>query len=380
MSPTDQQIPGAVAAQTVAVIGARGPLGRALIAHLDDDTGVDRILGLDGAGPGIPVTKLEFRRADVRDRLLPRALAGAHTVVHLATTPSPLRDLDTMFAINVHGTRNVLEAAERVGARKFVYLSHGTVYGAHEDNDLPLDEAAPLRAEPDSSLPWQRLLAEELVSDWAREHPDVTVTVLRPATTLGPGLDDFIAPLLEAPRLPFVRGHLPPLQVIHLDDVASAAALAVTRDLPGAFNVSADGWVSVRELSHLLGRRIVELPEEIAVVLTQRLWRAGLSPVPPGALPYVMQPWVLSNERLRAYGWAPTHSNRDTLREFAAARHGILALGPLRVRRRNLLLAMLLLTGLLSLLLGRRLLQAARAPRRWSARRRGSGSGHPRMA
>lgn len=356
VTPTDQHVEGAVTAQTVAVLGVSASLGRALTAYLDVDASVDRILGLDGPEPEMPVGKLEFRRADVRDRLLPRALAGADTVVHLATTPSPLRDEDTMFAINVHGTRNVLEAIERVGARKLVYLSHGAVYGAHPDNDVPLDESAPLRANPDFSLSWQRLLAEDLVADWARAHPDVTVTVLRPAMILGPGLDDFVARLLEAPRLPFVRGHLPPLQVVHLDDVASAAALAVAQDLPGHFNVAADGWVSVVELSHLLSRRVLELPEEVAVVVADRLWRLGLSPAPPGALAYLMEPWVLSNEALRARGWTPAHSNRDILREFAAEHHRYEALGRLRVRRRNLVLAALLPpAAVLALLLTRRL-------------------------
>jgi UDP-glucose 4-epimerase len=361
MSPTDRQLAGAVTAQTVAVLGASGPLGRALLTHLDADTGVGRILGLDGAEPEMPVAKLEFRRADVRDRLLPRALAGADTVVHLAVTPSPLRDQDTMFAVNVQGTRNVLEAAARVGARKLVYLSHGIVYGANPGNDLPLDESAPRRANPEFSLAWQRLLAEDLVTEWAHAHPDVTVTVLRPATILGHGHMDFVTRFLEMPRLPFVRGRRPPLQVVHLEDVASAAALAVLRELPGAFNVSADGWVSIRELSHLLGRGIVELPEEVALILAQRLWRLGLSPAPPGALSYLMEPWVLSNESLRAHGWVPAHSNRDTLREFAAEHRGYYALGRVRLRRRTAVLATMLPAGLLpGVLLGRRLLRQRR--------------------
>lgn len=348
----------------MAVLGASGPLGRALMAHLDVDVGVDRILGLDAAEPEMPVSKLEFRRAEVRDRLLPHALAGADTVVHLAATPSPLRDQDVMFAVNVHGTRNVLKAVEHVGVRKVVHLSHGAVYGAHADNDVPLDESVPLRATPDFSLPWQRLLAEELVADWAQVHPDVTVTVLRPAAILGPGLDDFVARFLEAPRLPFVRGHRPPLQVVHLEDVASAAALAVAQDLPGPYNVAADGWLSVAELSHLLGRRVLELPEEVAVALSEVLWRAGLSPAPPGALAYLMEPWVLSNEALRTRGWTPAHSNRDVLRAFAAEHRRYEALGRLRMRRRDRFLATLVpIAGLLVLLLARRL-TGARSGRR----------------
>lgn len=318
---------------TIAVLGAARPLGGALLARLDADPGVTRILGLDDREPGMPVAKLDFRPADVRDRVLDQALDGADVVVHLPVTGLATPDEDTRFAVLVRGTRNLLEALARTPVRRFVHLSSAMVYGAQPGNAVPLTEDAPLRATPAFGPAYQRLLAEELVTQWAAAHPERAVTVLRPATMLGPGVDDAITRHLESPRLPMVRGHEPPLQVVHTEDVAAALHLAATRDLPGVYNVAAEGWLSTREVRGLLGRRLVTLPEEVALAMAERLWQAGLVAVPPGALRYLMHPWVVSSARLQAEGWAPERTNRDVLREFAAEHAAYVTVGKLRARR-----------------------------------------------
>nr|MBA2530428.1 NAD-dependent epimerase/dehydratase family protein [Euzebyales bacterium] len=327
---------------TVAVTGAGGFIAGAVLERLDADRAVDRIIGIDGVEPQMPVAKLDFRRADIRDPLLPVALDGADAVVHLGLTPGPMRAEDTMFAVNVSGTRNLLAAADKVGVGRLVHVSTAAVYGAHPDNVVPLTEDAPLRANPDFSWAYHHLLAEELVAAWAGDHPGVAVTVLRPVTVLGPGLRNFVARHLEQPRLPLVRGSEPPVQLLGVDDLAAAVALAVTGELSGAYNVAPDGWLPLRELARLLGKRPLELPESVAFAAAHRLWRHGLLDTPPGALRYLMHPWVVSTQRLHDAGWAPTRSNREVVREFVAEHHGWLSLGRWRVRRRDAYAAVLL--------------------------------------
>jgi hypothetical protein len=36
-------------------------------------------------------------------------------------------------------------------------------------------------------------------------------------------------------------------------------------------------------------------------------------------VPYLVHPWVVSTDKLRAAGWAPTRSNEDAIREALAA-------------------------------------------------------------
>jgi UDP-glucose 4-epimerase len=338
----------------VAVTGANSMLGKAVLEQLDADDTVSRILGVDVSEPEMPVAKLELRTADVRDPLLAHALRDADVVVHLAATRGPDPDDDTAFAVNVHGTRHVLDAAEKVEARSLVHLSSAAVYGAHPDNPVPLDEEAPLRANPDFGLVHQQLLAEELVSEWAAAHPDCAGTVLRPALTLGPGQDDSVTRWLELPRLPAVRGYAPPWQFVHVDDVAAAVHLAATGGLRGAYNVAADGWLSADEVSALVGRRLLPLPETVAFTTAARLWRRGLLAAPPGAVHYLLYPCIVSPRKLEEAGWSPTRSNRELLREFSAEHHGYVALGRLRVRRRDVYVSGLVAAAILAIAAAKR--------------------------
>lgn len=323
------------AALRVAVTGAAGFVAAAVLERLAADRAVAALVGLDTTEPSMPVAKLEFRPSDIRDPLLSVALDGVDVVVHLAVTPGPQVAEDTMFAINVHGTRNLLEAAAKAGVKRLVHVSSGAVYGAHPGNHVPLDEQAPLRANPDFSWAYHHLLAEELVTTWAQDHPDVAVTVLRPATTVGPGADNFVARHLEQPWLPIVRSNEPPVQLLHVDDLAAAVHLAVVGELSGVFNVAPEGWLAAKELAQLLGKRAVTIPEVVAFSAARRLWLHGLLGAPAGALHYLMYPWVLSSERLRAHGWAALRSNREVAREFAVEHRPYVSVGRWRLRRRD---------------------------------------------
>lgn len=320
----------------IAVTGVAGYLGQRLLALLDAEPDVARVVGVDVAEPVVVSPKLEFHQMDVRDARLGKVLAAVDAVVHLAFVLNPIRDEERMRAVNVDGTRNVLEAAGAAGVRKLVYPSSATVYGAHPDNDFPLTESSPLRANPDFSYAAHKLETERMVEAFREDHPEVVVTVLRPAIVFGPNVENFISRLLEAPRYLTVKGYEPPLQLVHEEDVADALLLALRRDFSGAYNVAADGWLSAREVLELSGKTRVELPEAVAFSLAQRLWRMGLSQAPPGELHYVMHPWVVDSAKLKAEGWTPRHSNREALLETLEAHRPWVTIGPGRVRKSDL--------------------------------------------
>jgi nucleoside-diphosphate-sugar epimerase len=95
------------------------------------------------------------------------------------------------------------------------------------------------------------------------------------------------------------------VQAVHVDDVASAVALAVERRLDGTFNVAPDGWIPDSTARAVAGGPLrVALPEPVVEWLT----RAS-----PAVLAYAVHPWVVANDRLRAEGWEPEHSNEEAL-------------------------------------------------------------------
>lgn len=319
----------------VAITGATGLLGRRLAATLAASPRTGAVVGVVGEPPEDPVPGVEYREADVRGPELAEALRGAGTVVHLALQPDPMRDELAMRALNVEGSRNVCEATAAVGAGKIVHLSSGVVYGAHPDNDFPLVEDSPLRANPGFSFAEHVLEVERWLWDWAQDRDAPALTVLRPSVVGGAGVDNFLTRQIEAPRFVTVRGHRPPLQFVHVDDLVAALVRAVEADLPGAYNVSAEGWLSFDEAMAVSGSRPLEVPEEVAFTLADRLWRWRVSDYPPGAIHYAMYPWVLSVEKLLGTGWRPRHSNRDALVQLVEEHVRFVSVGGVRTTRRR---------------------------------------------
>lgn len=343
---------GVDGARTVAVTGIGGLLGRRLLARLLDDPAVARVVGLDVEPPAdLPRDeRLDLRRADVRDPGIGEHLAGIDALVHLAFVLDPMRDEDTMRDVNVGGTRNVFEAAAAAGVRKVVYTSSVVAYGGHSDNDLPLTEESPLRANPGFNYAEHKYEVERWLWPWLEERGgDLTVTVLRPAIVAGPGVENFISRQFELLRPVAVRGYRPPWQFAHVEDVASALQHVVDHDLPGAFNIACEGWISYEELLAVTGTRPIELPEEVAFTLAERLWRLGLAEAPPGELHYIMHPMVMSVDKLVATGWSPQHTNREALRQLHEEHRPYVTLARgVRLRRRDLRVGAGLTGGLLA--------------------------------
>jgi NADH dehydrogenase len=116
----------------VAVVGATGFVGSHLVPHLSA-TGHE-VIAISRTGRRRPewADGVEERAANVVDGDLDMALAGAEAVVQLAAIPreSGGRRFDE---VNVLGTLRVVEAAQRIGVRRFIHLS---VLGVADDPKL----------------------------------------------------------------------------------------------------------------------------------------------------------------------------------------------------------------------------------------------------
>jgi len=299
---------------TVVITGVSGFLGQAVLRRLAGSPGIGRLVGLDIKEPGYRPRSLQFHLVDVAGSDLGPLFEGADVLVHLAGVHDAIPDEELMARVNVGGTRRVLEAAGAAGVAKVVLVSSAAVYGAWPNNPVPLTEDAPLRPNPGFPLGVHKAELERLLAEWALTRPGVTTTVLRPAFVLGAHADHAMARMIRA-RVPLaVGGSTAPVQFVHEDDATEAIALAVERDLPGVYNVAADGWLSREDLRALVGRKVQpQVAPELMERALRRLFRAGLVDVPPSEVPYLVHPWVVANDRLRAAGWAPGHSNAEAV-------------------------------------------------------------------
>ncbi|MDQ4057751.1 MAG: NAD-dependent epimerase/dehydratase family protein [Actinomycetota bacterium] len=321
---------------TVAVTGAAGYVGTRLVRSLCADDRVGRVLGFDLRQPGFHSDKLVFDVLDIRDERLATRLRGADSLVHLAFVTDPIRDTSEMHDVNVGGSQNVFNCAAEASVSKIVYSSSATVYGAHPNNDCPLTEDSPLRANLDFSFAAHKLEVEYIVKEFRSERSDVVVTLYRPAVVFGPHVDNVWSRLMEYPVLFGIKGYAPPFQFVHEDDVASALLFAVFNDLDGDYNLAPRGWLEHDETSELIGRKSTKVSEQMAFPIMERLWRIGMAEAPAGMLNYVMHPWVMSADKLADTGFVCTKSNTDALTEALSCMRPFVRIGRARLRKTSL--------------------------------------------
>ncbi|MEZ0091028.1 nucleoside-diphosphate-sugar epimerase [Streptacidiphilus sp. EB129] len=298
----------------VAVTGAASGVGQRLAARLAASSAVRRVLALDERRGDVP--GVQWRVLDVRDPAVAERLAGVDVVVHLALDLGMTSDPKTRSAFNVRGTQTVLTAAAAAGVHRVVLCTSAMVYGALADNEVPLAEDAPLQATEEASLVGDLLEIERLAQRAPLAHPGLSVTVLRPAVVVGPGVDTVLTRHFEAPRLLVVAGSRPCWQFCHLDDLASALEYAALGLVEGEVTVGCDGWLEQEEVEEITGIRRMELPASLALGTAARLHRLGLTPAPAGDLAYTMYPWVVSGSRLHEAGWRPLRTNEQVLGEL----------------------------------------------------------------
>lgn len=267
---------------TIAITGISGFLGQRVHERLR--LAGHTVVGIDLRVPAA-TEGLVFHEADVRSRPdVARALRGVDAVVHLAIAE---HDGVPDHSVNVGGARVVVEAAVEAGVDTLVVMSSAMVYGANPDNPVPLVEDAPVRADPAFTLVAQKVALEELVAPLLDGDGPRTV-VLRPAMMVGTGAPNLLSSALQGSRVLAVRGHTPPVQLVHVDDVAAAIVLVLEEDVAGPFNVACEGWLTSEEFRSILHRRVLEVPEELAHTAIERSHALGLSRLPASGLAWIM--------------------------------------------------------------------------------------------
>ena len=195
------------------------------------------------------------------------------------------------------------------------------VYGALPHNPVPITEESALRPDVEFVFARQLASAEESVEWWRRRSDDRSTCVLRPAVALSASGDSRLAGALVAGLGRRFAELDPPSQFLHLDDLASAIALAVRSGLDGVYNVAPDGWIAGERVRALSGERPrIPLPERLSDVLGRVRWQVQRGPIPPGLQSYTQESWVVSNGRLRAEGWTPTVTNEQAYVEATEER------------------------------------------------------------
>jgi uncharacterized protein YbjT (DUF2867 family) len=288
----------------VAVLGATGTIGRALVPHLALG---HEVVAVSRRPPGA-ANGVQWRAADVTDAdAVRRVLEGVDVAYYLVHSlgAADFEERDRVAA------QSTARAAEAASVRQLVYLG-----GLARRSD---DLSPHLRSRAET--------AEVLASG------AVPVTTLRAAMVVGPGSAAFETIVALVDRLPGMicpRWVSTPTQPIALDDVVAYLAAVAGREAAFARSFDAGGpeVMTYRQMIERIGRlrgkrpRIVEVP-----VLTPRLsswWLRLVTPVQSGvARPLVeglRNPTVAQDDELRALVPLELTSFDDAARNAIARR------------------------------------------------------------
>ncbi|MDQ0892780.1 NAD-dependent epimerase/dehydratase family protein [Agromyces ramosus] len=197
-----------------------------------------------------------------------RAVLDAHpdVIVHQLTALSgqvgDLKRFDEIFAatnaLRTRGTDHLLAAAAEAGVGRFVAQSYA---------GWPTERTGgPVKTEEDPLDPNPTKASRETLA--AIRHVEQQTTdagglALRYGALYGPGNDigrgGSVIEMLRARKLPLVGGGAGVWSFCHIDDAASAAAVAVTRGAPGVYNIVDDDPAPVAvwlpELARAIGAK-----------------------------------------------------------------------------------------------------------------------------
>lgn len=305
-----QGVEGAM--ETLIVTGAAGSIGTRVCKTLAETDGVSAVIALD-TRPEMPNhRRIYHHQVDLRFDDLKSIFEGSTTLVHLATSFGPSSDGLDAGGAEIDATRRVLEAAASTGIKRVVLLSSAMVYGAWSHNPIPITEESFVEPNPDFSFASVKLEIENLAKEWNQDHPSAEVVILRPATALAKGQISWVARSLRASAVIDAGDNDPPVQFLHLDDLATAVVHVAKGEMRGVYNVAPDGYIEAEVCRELSGRfPRLRVKEEVADRLGRFSWRHRIAPTPPGLTPYTIHPWIISNERLRGTGWIPEHTNAE---------------------------------------------------------------------
>lgn len=308
---------------TVAISGGAGFLGLYLARRLLADGETVRTLDVVPLDDAVLEPSVEELRGDVRDPAAVRRLvAGAEIVVHAAAALPIRASRESILAVNVDGTANVLAAALETGVRRVVFVSSTAVYGVPARH--PIVEVDPLvgvgwygeskiRAEevcrgfvarglevvivrPKTFVGAERLGVFEILFDWVRES--------RRIYTLGPGTNRY--------------------QLLAVEDLVDAIVLSFAASgVSGeALNVGAGEFGTVRQdLQALIDHagsesRLTPVPVRPAELALRALELLRVSPLAEWHYKTAHKDSFVSTEKAeRLLGWNPRLSNVRTLIE-----------------------------------------------------------------
>lgn len=305
----------------VLVTGVSQYLGARVAARLAADEAIKRVIGVDTAPPvGELADRVEFVRADIRNPLIAKVIAGADvdTVLHLSIASSTTTSRLVAKEMNVIGTMQLLAACQKAECvRRLVVKSTTAVYGSGPRDPAAFTEDADPPSPPRSGFAKDSAEIEGYVRGFARRRPDVGVAVLRFTNIVGPTISTPLTRYLSLPVVPTVLGFDPLVQLLHEEDALAVLLRATAGEFTGAVNIAGAGVLALSQVIRRSGRVALPVPAPAAGVVGRIMRQVGRIDLSPDPTRFVNFGRVADTTRMRTeFGYEPRFTTAEALAEF----------------------------------------------------------------
>lgn len=193
---------------------------------------------------------------------LARAMEGVEVVFHVAAHFRFWGPLSLFRRINVEGTRDIVEAAERAHVRRVVHVSAAAVVMGPPEPMRGVTEDRPVQSMPFAPYATSKAEAEAVLLSANGRRAGFSTVAIRPPFIWGPNMPalDHMVETVRAGQFQWVGGGTQTLSTCHVDNLCHALVLAADRGPGGqAWFVSDDEDTTLKSfLTRLLNTRGVK--------------------------------------------------------------------------------------------------------------------------
>lgn len=319
------------------VTGGSGFVGGHLVRRLLSDGWRVKALGRSAeARASLRALGAEPVAGDLSDRAaLTRGMDGVEVVFHVAAHFDLWGPIALFRRINVEGTRNVVEAAERAGVRRVVHVGAAAVVMGRPEPMRGVTEGLPLHKMPFAPYATSKAEAEDLLLAANGRRAGLSLVAVRPPFVWGPGMPalDHMVEAVRAGRFRWIAGGGQALSTCHVDNLCHALILAADRGPGGRAWFVGDGEDTTLKsfLTHLLASRGVTpgdraVPFAVAWAMagvTGMVWRVfrrkGEPPITRQMLRLIGKDFTIDIGAARSdLGYAPVISTAEGMRRLTS--------------------------------------------------------------
>ena len=265
--------------------------------------------------------KIKIVTGDIRNKIVVNeASQDIDIVIHTAAA-LPLYRPGDILSTDVEGTKNLLEAAEKNGIKRFIHISSTAVYGIPDHHPLYEND----KLDGVGHYGKAKIMAEEECLKYREKG--MCITIIRPKSFIGPerlGVFDLLYDWAnDGKGFPMIGDGKNRYQLLDVEDLCEAiylCATLATEKVNDTFNIGAKEFTTMREDYQAVlnyaghGKKIVGLPE-MPIIWTLRILELfKLSPLYKWVYETASKDSFVSIEKAeKVLGYKPKYSNKDAL-------------------------------------------------------------------